>query len=207
MSDDVATKLAMIELTGRVLGALFYYDPDSEAAAPLIAMLRQPGWETQWPVANDGLSIIAHELTQEADDETLQQARQRLFIGPYALPAPPWGSVWLDRESVLFGDSTLALRSWMQQNGIAHNSEMNEPEDQFGTLLMLAAWLAGEGRENALDELLAYHLLPWSDRFLEQFIDGAAHPFWHALGELAQLTLSQWRSMLTLPVAECQLYR
>ncbi len=37
-----------------------------------------------------------------------------------ALPAPPWGSVWLDKENVLFGDSTLALREWMRANGIGH---------------------------------------------------------------------------------------
>ncbi len=207
MSYDVTTKLTTIELTGRVLGALFYYAPSSEAAAPLVAMLCQPGWETQWPVVSDNLNTLAQEMTLESDSETLEQAWQRLFIGPYALPAPPWGSVWLDRENVLFGDSTLALRGWMQQNGIAHNSEMNEPEDQFGTLLMLAAWLASEGREQALDELLAWHLFPWSARFLEQFIDGAQHPFWRALGELAQLTLEGWRSMLTLPVAQSKLYR
>lgn len=207
MSNDVATKLNTIELTGRVLGALFYYAPDSEAAAPLVAMLRQPGWETQWPVADERLPALARDMAREDDQETLEQAWQRLFIGPYALPAPPWGSVWLDRENVLFGESTLALRGWMQKNGIAHNSEMNEPEDQFGTLLMLAAWLSSEGREQALDELLAWHVFPWSERFLTQFIDGAQHPFWQALGELAQLTLATWRSLVTLPVAEHKLYR
>ncbi|MGB9098314.1 molecular chaperone TorD family protein [Erwinia sp.] len=35
---------------------------------------------------------------------------QTLFIGPKAFKAPPWGSVYLDGESVLFGDSTHSLR-------------------------------------------------------------------------------------------------
>ncbi len=74
-------------------------------------------------------------------EESLPQARQRLFIGPYALPSPPWGSVWLDRESVLFGDSTLALRQWMRENGIQFEMQQNEPEDHFGSLLLLAAGL------------------------------------------------------------------
>lgn len=68
---------------------------------------------------------------------------------------PPWGSVWLDRESVLFGDSTLALRQWMRENHIAFEMQQNEPEDHFGTLLMLAAWLAENGRETERDQLLA----------------------------------------------------
>ncbi len=70
-------------------------------------------------------------------------------------PPPPWGSVWLDRESVLFGDSTLALRQWMRENHIAFEMQQNEPEDHFGTLLMLAAWLAENGRETERDQLLA----------------------------------------------------
>lgn len=202
----MATRLNTIELTGRVLGAIFYHAPDSEAANPLITALRQPGWETQWPVSDPALAQMA--LTMSLDgEESLQEAWQRLFIGPHALPAPPWGSVWLDRESVLFGDSTLALRAWMQQHAIAHHSKMNEPEDQFGTLLMLAAWLAGENKTQQLNELLAEHLLPWSDRFLTVFIEQAGHPFWKGAGELALLTLDNWRMTLPVEVRAMPLYR
>lgn len=86
----------------------------------------------------DGLAA----LFAREDDEPLPEARQRLFIGPWALPAPPWGSVWLDKESVLFGDSTLALREWMRATGIALSEQRSEPEDHFGTLLLLAAGCA-----------------------------------------------------------------
>ena len=46
---------------------------------------------------------------------------------------------------MLFGDSTLALRQWMRENGIAFEMQQNEPEDHFGTVLLLAAWLAENG--------------------------------------------------------------
>ncbi|EOY4470009.1 Tat proofreading chaperone DmsD [Enterobacter hormaechei] len=147
--------------SARVLGALFYFAPDSEQTAPLVS----------------------------------------------ALPAPPWGSVWLDRESVLFGDSTLALRQWMRENYIAFEMQQNEPEDHFGTLLMLAAWLAANDRETERDQLLAWHLLPWSTRFLSVFVENAAHPFYTALGKLAQLTLAEWQSTLLIPIVEKTLYR
>jgi TorA maturation chaperone TorD len=110
------------------------------------------------------------------DDEPLADAWQRLFIGPWALPAPPWGSVWLDKESVLFGDSTLALREWMRANGIGLSEQRAEPEDHFGTLLLLAAWLCESGEDEAFNQLLAWHLLPWSGRFLSVFIAGAGNP-------------------------------
>lgn len=192
--------------TARVLGALFYFAPDSEQAAPLVTALNQGDWQQDWPLPPGQLATLAVALRQQAD-EPLPDAWQRLFLGPWALPAPPWGSVWLDRESVLFGDSTLALRQWMRDNGIVFEMAQNEPEDHFGTLLLLAAWLAENGRNAERDQLLAWHLLPWSSRFLTVFVENAGHPFYQALGQLAQLTLADWQSRLLIPVAEKPLYR
>ncbi|QIM42715.1 Tat proofreading chaperone DmsD [Leclercia adecarboxylata] len=192
--------------TARVLGALFYFGPDSKQAAPLVAALTGGDWQQDWPLPSGQLAPVA-EILRQPSDEALPDAWQRLFIGPWALPAPPWGSVWLDRESVLFGDSTLALRQWMRDNGIAFEMAQNEPEDHFGTLLLLAAWLAETGRDAERDQLLAWHLLPWSTRFLTLFVENAGHPFYRALGQLAQLTLAEWQSTLLIPVAEKPLYR
>lgn len=192
--------------TARVLGALFYYAPDSPEAAPLVTGLTQTDWLHGWPLDNTLLGPVADEL-REPGDERLRAAWQRLFVGPWALPAPPWGSVWLDRESVLFGDSTLALRQWMRDKGIAFEMAQNEPEDHFGALLLMAAWLSETGRDAERDQLLAWHLLPWSSRFLSVFIENAGHPFYRALGKLTRLTLAEWQSGLLIPVAEKPLYR
>lgn len=192
--------------SARVLGALFYFAPDSEETAPLVQALKTGEWVEDWPLPRESLLPVAETFAESAD-EPLMDAWQRLFIGPYALPAPPWGSVWLDRESVLFGDSTLALRHWMRENGIAFEMHQNEPEDHIGTLLMLAAWLVENGRDTECDQLLAWHLLPWSSRFLSVFVDNAGHPFYTALGRLTQLTLTDWQSRLIIPVTEKTLYR
>ena len=190
--------------SARVLGALFYFAPDSEQAAPLVKALTAGEWVQDWPLPAETLQPVADTFASSSD-EPLADAWQRLFIGPYALPAPPWGSVWLDRESVLFGDSTLALRQWMRENNIAFEMQQNEPEDHFGTLLLLAAWLAENGREAECAQLLAWHLLPWSTRFLSVFVENAGHPFYTALGRLAQLTLADWRAGLLIPVAAVSL--
>ncbi|MET6677679.1 Tat proofreading chaperone DmsD [Citrobacter amalonaticus] len=193
-------------MTARVLGALFYYAPDSAEAAPLVSALTADDWQTQWPLAAETLSPLATNF-KRVSDESLSGAFQRLFVGPYALPSPPWGSVWLDRENVLFGESTLALRQWMRDNDIHVEAEQNEPEDHFGSLLLMAAWLAENGRHSECEQLLAWHLLPWSSRFLDVFIESAGHPFYQALGELARYTLAQWQSQLLTPVAEKTLFR
>ena len=72
---------------------------------------------------------------------------------------------------------------------------------------MLAAWLVENDRQEACDQLLAWHLLPWAPRFLNEFVAKANHPFFSALAELAQNTLAQWQSQLLIPVADKKLYR
>lgn len=195
-----------IAITARVLGALFYFEPQSEQSAALVNAFRDGSWAQQWPETIPFSANVIDDF-QAACDETLAHAWQRLFVGPYALPAPPWGSVWLDRENVLFGDSTLSLRQWMRDNNIAFEAGKNEPEDNFGTLLMLSAWLKENGREDEWQQLLAWHLLPWSGRFLTEFTEQASHPFYRALGKLAQQTLAFWQTELLIPVAEKKLYR
>lgn len=163
-----------VALSARTLGALFSYAPNSAENAPLVAAFQDGSWQQQWPFPV--AAPLASGFAASAE-ETLPEAWQRLFIGPWALPAPPWGSVWLDKESVLFGDSTLALRQWMRENGIALEADGNEPEDHFGTVLLLAAWLCETEQDALFAQLLAWHLLPWSGRFLSVFVDHAAHPF------------------------------
>lgn len=193
------------EMIGRVLFYGLHMTVGAEAA-PLVAVLTSDGWETQWPLPEASLAPLVTAFQTQCE-ETHAQAWQRLFVGPWALPSPPWGSVWLDRESVLFGDSTLALRQWMREKGIQFEMKQNEPEDHFGSLLLMAAWLAENGRQTECEELLAWHLFPWSTRFLDVFIEKAEHPFYRALGELARLTLAQWQSQLLIPVAVKPLFR
>ena len=208
MMSQTTQRLATIALTGRVLGALYYQAPTSQEIATLYATLEDPEWVKQWPVQHEELAAIAQQMADgfNYSQESLSEAWQRLFIGPYALPASPWGSVYLDKENVLFGDSMLELRQWMRENDIANEQESNEPDDHIGMLLMLAAWLAEEGLLQKVDELLAWHILPWSGRFLELFIANAQHPFYQALGELTRITLADWRAEMLIPVAQKELH-
>ncbi|MGQ7804071.1 Tat proofreading chaperone DmsD [Hafnia alvei] len=199
-------QLQDIAISARSLGALFYYSPESEACTPLVEIFTSSEWCSEWPYGSE--PQLAQCMTQltAATNESLEDAYQRLFIGPHALPAPPWGSVYLDKESVLFGDSTLALRQWMRQHHIEGQSGQKEPEDQFGLMLMMAAWLA-ETQPQVLGEFLSVHLLPWSSRYLALMIQDAQHPFYQGLAELAMLTLSSWQQQLAIMPVACELYR
>ena len=204
MSEQAVSDVA---LTARILGAAFYYPPSE--IVQITELLSSGEWVAEWPYGDDAQKQAAAQKLGLAvtGEETLAQAYLRLFIGQQALHASPWGSVWLDKETVLFGDSTLALRQWMRENGIALEADGNEPEDHFGTVLLLAAWLCETEQDALFAQLLAWHLLPWSGRFLSVFVDHAAHPFYQALGQLAQATLAQWQENLPIAVAQKPLYR
>ncbi|RJT55274.1 Tat proofreading chaperone DmsD [Rahnella variigena] len=196
-----------ISLTGKILGAVLFYPPDSREVQPLIALLESSEWAPLWPCATEHAKVQVTEYFSQIDQaqESLTDAYQRLFVGPYALPAPPWGSVYLDKESVVFGDSTLVLRQWMRENGIEPHLTQAEPEDHIGLLLMMSAWLA-ENSPSLLNEFLTMHLLPWSGRYLELLRQKADHPFYVGVAVLAESTLFGWIQQQGLDVKTADLY-
>jgi TorA maturation chaperone TorD len=201
--------LLAIAITGRTLGALFFYSPDDASVTELYSFLQQPEWVEQWPCGAQEALYQAAKLMQqglvEPQNESVHDTYQRLFIGPNSLPAPPWGSVYLDRESVIFGESTLALRQWQSEVGIEVQLNQREPEDHIGLLLMQASWLT-ENDPERLSELLQRHLLPWSSRYLSLLDEHAHHPFFQGLARLTQLTLDDWQQRLSITADSKQLY-
>ncbi len=107
---------------------------------------------------------------------------------------------------MLFGDSTLALRQWMRENGIALEADGNEPEDHFGTVL-LGGMVVRNGAGCVVCPAAGTAPAAVVGRFLSVFVDHAAHPFYQALGQLAQATLAQWQENLPIAVAQKPLYR
>ncbi|MFV0333940.1 MAG: Tat proofreading chaperone DmsD [Tropicimonas sp.] len=175
-----------------VLGTLFRIPPDDPSAIPVLAFLRGSDLGADWPLgAPEPLGVIQRQIAQDRNPagEEAATAWRRLFIGPGHFVAPPWGSVYLDKDNVLFGDSLWELRAFLERRGIALESGLNEPEDHIGLLLQLASDLAGRGDDAALRELLAEHLLPWSTRYLDLLATEGGHPFYTGLADLTALTL------------------
>ncbi len=210
MTVPTQLRLSQIALSGRVLGKLLSASPDDRECRSLLTAMADPRWIEEWPYGgHEALQGIAGLLTAGMAGEGAQppaEAYQRLFIGPYALPAPPWGSVYLDKENVLFGDSTLSLRRWLRDNGIALQQHDNEPEDSIGTLLLLSAWLAEQRHGELLDALLGQHLFPWAFRFLTLLEQHAGHPLYLGLAQLARVTLEAWKVSCTADIAPADLH-
>lgn len=190
---------------GRILGSLFYTTPNAEQNQPLIALFQSGEWQIECTFLSESKRSEIQKNLQDATLEQLNETYQALFIGPNALPAPPWGSVYLDKESVLFGDSLLNLRAFLSENQIVFSLNQNEPEDHIGLMLMLVAYLA-ESNPSLLKPFLAEHLLPWAYRFFELF-NAESNPFYQGLGRLTEALLQEWQKNLEIQPLVLQLYR
>lgn len=217
-SAEVPTlSLKDVALSASVLGALFYFDPDDERCAAALAFALSPDAAAQWPGADGSGDAVDQAFalmrrnaeTQEAErGETLHQTFARLMVGPGHLVAPPWGSVYTDPESVIFGNLTLDVRAWLRENGVKMHLDLREPEDHFGLMLTMFSWAVRNGAsDEALRELLEQHLLPWTPRYLELFGAGSEGTFYEGLGALAAATLAAWVDALDLEPATRRLYR
>ena len=219
---DAAT-LEGVAFLGNTLAPFFLQDPrtgnaDAEFAA--LAALDAQAAGAEWPFASEAeakhdLSLMVEGLAASrtagedggfaADDELTWEYR-RLFVGPAAKPAPPWGSVYTDRECVVFGATTLELRAWMRAHGVARTTDEKTPEDHIGLMLALMAWLA-QNQPADLEEFLRLHLLTWAGHFLGELADAAEHPFYEGLARLTAASLDGVKDTLGLEVVEPRFYR
>ena len=196
-----------ISLYGRLLGAAFYYEPSDSCLAGILDFFRQSTWAQEWEIEWDEntrektTALIAQGLNQDLNDQY-----QRLFIGPNELPAPPWGSVYLDPECVIFGNSLLALRDFLRHHQISFQAEQDEPEDHIGLMLMLAAYLV-ENRPHLVVEFLREHFLTWANHFLTQLANAENAPFYKGLALLTVQTLQKWQDDLHIDEPNVRFYR
>lgn len=188
---------------GRILGTLFYHSPESSAVQRLLPWLQQ-GLKDD-PFLAENAEKWSACFQQAIEQNQLSEQYQQLFIGPNVLLAPPWGSVYLDKESVLFGSSLTELRQFLFVQQITPQGRANEPEDHFGLMLYLSAYLA-EQQSLALKPFLAQHFLPWAYRYLA-LLAQTDSLFYLTLGELTEQVLHQWQTSLNVSVIPRELYR
>lgn len=119
----------------------------------------------------------------------------RLFIGPFQLVAPPYGSVYLDDAKTVMGDSTARVAAFYHNCGLQLADDFHELPDHFAVELEFMSFLAFKQREaevsGNLDEVariaalqqefLGTYLMPWLEPFTSAIITDAEAPFYQAI--------------------------
>lgn len=206
------TALLHVAFVGETLGPLFSEDPLQGNAGTIyksLASLDVSQAACEWPFcptpeARDSLRLMQQGIAQGIDAIAIEY--RRLFIGPSKKVAPPWGSVYTDREGVLFGESALDLHEWMSEHTISTAVDDAMPDDHIGRMLSLMAWIARRCPD-ILPEYLGNHLLPWAPRFLERLSAQTRHSFFAGVSTLALWSLRGIESELDVQVRHVRLYR
>lgn len=181
-------------LLAKTLSRLYLDAPD----LPLLEQLDAIDLALIWPFphnavslkAFDNLSSCLRKQSLDSLEADLQDEHMRLFTGAGMPKAPIWGSVYLDEENLLMGESTAALENYLRTSGLVALSEDRGPLDHLGYILSaLAVFLERLNPENPdwseISILLEEHLLPWSGRFLELQGQYAKTAFYQSIGILA----------------------
>lgn len=187
------SRLSYYAAAFNLLGICYLFPPDDETNRTAFNFFKTGDFIAQWPCKID--SKLCERLIEAVsiDTEQLKTQWQNLFIGPSALPAPPWGSVYLDPEGLLQGDSTLALSEFLKRERLKVNTPFPEPVDHIGLMLFQAAVLASEKREDAVDELLIHHLKTWLPHYSNKLKMSGYSQFYSALTELVSITVNAFK--------------
>jgi len=140
----------------------------------------------------------------------------RLFIGPAALVAPPFESVYRSPEQCLMQEETLRVRSFYRQHGLTLPADLHEPDDHLGYELefythlqrqVIEALARGESTQaarqiHAQQRFYAEHLKQWLPAFCRRLIDGTRSPFYRSLGRITRELLNTERPVLAALVTQ-----
>lgn len=112
----------------------------------------------------------------------------RLFLGPTHIIAAPYGSVWLEGENTVMGESTMAVLELYQEGGFDMSEEFRELPDHIAAeleFLYLLIYRENEAHRNGEPEALQAKAA-LRKRFLDEHLGRWVGPFTAAVRAGAQ---------------------
>jgi len=196
----------------RILAACFYppYKDNLLKGEPLVGL--KDALAVIEPSAGTVAAALADEVasTKEVD---LSIDFARLFVGPFKLIAPPYGSVYLEKGEKMMGDSTIDILDVYRKAGLVIDKDFKDLPDHIAAELEFMHYLIykevesiqkGEYEEvlkwiTMQEEFLKIFLVPWIPEFSNKIIKDAETPFYKALGELLKMFVPGDRVSENLP--------
>ncbi len=143
----------------------------------------------------------AEDLRQTFLASSLHRLRvdhAQLFVGPFKLTAPPFGSVYLEQRQTLMGESTQKVKELYRQAGLEMEPEFNSPPDHIAAELEFLAYLfilqdivepgdVDKQRVAGLcSQFLEQHLGAWIGPFTSLVEKGAGTNFYKSLARMSR---------------------
>ena len=129
--------------------------------------------------------------------ETLMLDYSRLFLGPFVILAKPYGSVYLDGEKVVMGDSTMQALELYREGGFDVAEDFREMPDHIAVelefLYLLSFHIGQESDDEERTRLVALkhrflenHLGRWVGTLSAAIRNGAETDFYKLLANLTE---------------------
>ena len=145
------------------------------------------------------------EFEADADLESFKVEFSKLFVGPYELSAAPYGSVYLESERRMMGDSTQDVRKRYREAGLDTAKTFKDAPDHIGAELEFMYYLifkeieafANSDPETAIGfiqrqkSFLEDHLMVWVPVFAKKIIESAEKPFYPNLAKATTAFLAE----------------
>jgi TorA maturation chaperone TorD len=180
----------------RFLAACFY-QPKKETlgAADFLSALEQ-NLQQVCPAAAPSARRMQDGLAAYTDEE-LAVEYARLFVGPFGLKAPPYGSVYLDGGRTVMGPSTMETIRFYEEEGLVRDESFTELPDHIAVELEFLYFLLYRQVEalqkGDMNRAEAYRLKEeqfrtrflgtWIPPFCAHIREETDHPFYNALAE------------------------
>lgn len=193
----------------RLLAAC-YYPPSTalieESCCATLATLLETVVPDAAQYAADAVDAVGNSSL-----DALAVEHARLFIGPFQLVAPPYGSIYLDDAKTVMGDSTARVAAFYNTCGLHLADDFHELPDHFAVELEFMAYLAFKQREaeasanndavirvvNLQREFLDRFLLPWLEPFTAAVVNDGEAPFYQAIARCSAAFITADYTALT----------
>jgi len=139
-------------------------------------------------------------------EEELSIEYAKLFVGPFELKAPPYGSVYLDEGGRVMGDSTIEVIRMYQEAGLTLDESFKELPDHIAVELEFIYFLTHE-KVNALEKsekdracvfqetrtvFLKRYPRKWVPIFCDKIIKSTENAFYISLADCLSTFLSKF---------------
>ncbi len=135
-----------------------------------------------------------------SDKEELQREYSRLFIGPFHVLAPPYGSYYLENGR-LMGDSTVEVNNLYNEVGLVLNESFKDLPDHIIAELEFLSFLTfneenfiknndyeSYEKVNALKKhFFSEYMIGWVNRFTDEILKNTNHLYYIELVNYAKL--------------------
>lgn len=194
MNIDTKNKLLRNRCDSYRLLATCFYEPQLDTFGNGLLQDLEESLKLICPVAADHAETMI-KMLQEYSEEQLLVDYARLFVGPLDLLAAPYGSVYLEREGRLMGDSTMAAADFYRSRGLVMDTDFREVPDHIAAELEFMYYLvykeiealeasdtaAASAALESQNLFMNIFLQPWIDKFSGRIAEGAETGFYRAL--------------------------